>query len=115
VKYSTKRVFYCTGDALKLVDPEQPERGLFFDGRVTEDFKLSTGNFVSVGPLVQRVIAAGTPYVLDAVVSGINRNDIGVLIFPARRHLPHPRRRGARRRRCPTSWMRRRCAISFSV
>jgi feruloyl-CoA synthase len=77
-----KEGFYCTGDALKLVDPQQPDRGLFFDGRVTEDFKLSTGNFVSVGPLVQRVIAAGAPYVLDAVVSGINRNDIGVLIFP---------------------------------
>jgi feruloyl-CoA synthase len=74
--------FYCTGDALKLVDPQQPDRGLFFDGRVTEDFKLSTGNFVSVGPLVRRVIAAGAPYVLDAVVSGINRNDIGLLIFP---------------------------------
>ena len=74
--------FYCTGDALKLVDPERPGLGLFFDGRVTEDFKLSTGNFVSVGPLVQRVIAAGAPYVLDAVVSGINRNDIGLMIFP---------------------------------
>ena len=74
--------FYRTGDALKLVDPDRPDRGLFFDGRVTEDFKLSTGNFVSVGPLVQRVIAAGSPYVLDAVVSGIDRNDIGVLIFP---------------------------------
>jgi feruloyl-CoA synthase len=74
--------FYRTGDALKLVDPDRPERGLFFDGRVTEDFKLATGNFVSVGPLVQRVIAAGAPYVLDAVVCGMNRNDIGVLIFP---------------------------------
>ena len=74
--------FYCTGDALKLVDPAKPDLGLFFDGRITEDFKLSTGNFVSVGPLVQRVIATGAPYVLDAVLSGINRNDIGVLIFP---------------------------------
>ncbi len=74
--------FYRTGDALKLVDPDRPDRGLFFDGRVTEDFKLATGNFVSVGPLVQRVIAAGAPYVLDAVVCGMNRNDIGVLIFP---------------------------------
>ena len=74
--------FYCTGDALKQVDPDRPDLGLFFDGRVTEDFKLSSGNFVSVGPLVQRVIAAGAPYVLDAVVTGLNRNDIGLLIFP---------------------------------
>ena len=74
--------FYRTGDALKQVDPTRPDLGLFFDGRVTEDFKLSTGNFVSVGPLVQRVIAAGAPYVLDAVVTGLNRDDIGLLIFP---------------------------------
>jgi feruloyl-CoA synthase len=74
--------FYRTGDALKLIDPENLDRGLLFDGRVSEDFKLSTGTFVSVGPLVQRVILAGAPYVLDVVVAGINRNEIGLLIFP---------------------------------
>jgi feruloyl-CoA synthase len=74
--------FYRTGDALKLVDPENLARGLAFDGRVSEDFKLATGTFVSVGPLVQRVILAGAPYVLDAVVAGIDRNEIGLLIFP---------------------------------
>jgi feruloyl-CoA synthase len=74
--------FYRTGDALTLIDPAQPHLGLYFDGRVTEDFKLATGTFVSVGPLVQRVITAGSPYVLNAVVTGMNRNDIGLLIFP---------------------------------
>jgi len=74
--------FYRTGDALKLIDAANLDRGLMFDGRVSEDFKLATGTFVSVGPLVQRVILAGAPYVLDAVVTGINRNEIGLMIFP---------------------------------
>ncbi len=74
--------FYRTGDALVLIDPSRPELGLSFDGRVAEDFKLATGTFVSVGPLVQRVITAGSPYVLNAVVTGMNRNEIGLLIFP---------------------------------
>jgi feruloyl-CoA synthase len=74
--------FYRTGDAFTLIDPSQPDRGFAFDGRVAEDFKLATGTFVSVGPLVLRVIAAGSPYVLNAVVTGMNRNDVGLLIFP---------------------------------
>ncbi len=43
--------YYCSGDALKFVDPQQPELGLMFDGRIAEDFKLSSGTFVSVGPM----------------------------------------------------------------
>jgi feruloyl-CoA synthase len=74
--------YYRTGDALKLADPAQPQWGLYFDGRTTDDFKLSSGTFVSVGPLVQRVITEGSPYVDDAVVAGLNRNEVGVLIFP---------------------------------
>jgi feruloyl-CoA synthase len=53
-----------------------------FDGRIAEDFKLSTGTFVSVGPLRARVIAAGDPCVQDVVVTGLNRDDIGLMIFP---------------------------------
>ena len=53
-----------------------------FDGRIAEDFKLSSGTFVSVGPLRARAIAAGDPCVQDVVVAGINRNEIGILIFP---------------------------------
>lgn len=74
--------YYCTGDAATFVDPDAPEMGLQFDGRITEDFKLSSGTFVSVGPLRARVISEGAPYVQDAVVTGINRDDIGLLIFP---------------------------------
>jgi feruloyl-CoA synthase len=74
--------FYCSGDAVKPIDAAQPARGFRFDGRIAEDFKLSTGTFVSVGPLRGKVIAAGDPCVQDAVVAGINRNEIGLLIFP---------------------------------
>jgi len=74
--------FYCSGDAVKPIDPANPGRGFAFDGRTAEDFKLSTGTFVSVGPLRAKVIAAGDPCVQDVVVAGINRDEIGVLIFP---------------------------------
>ena len=74
--------FYCSGDAVKPIDAAQPGRGFLFDGRTAEDFKLSTGTFVSVGPLRARVIAAGDPCVQDVVVAGMNRDEIGLLIFP---------------------------------
>ncbi len=73
--------YYRTGDAVLWVDDSQPERGLRFDGRIAEDFKLSTGTFVSVGPLRARVIAAGAPLVQDVVVAGLNRDEIAVLLF----------------------------------
>jgi len=74
--------FYCSGDAVKPIDAGNPQRGLAFDGRTAEDFKLSTGTFVSVGPLRAKIIAAGDPCVQDVVVAGINRDEVGVLIFP---------------------------------
>jgi feruloyl-CoA synthase len=74
--------YYRSGDAVKPIDPERPERGLAFDGRTAEDFKLSTGTFVSVGPLRAKIIAAGDPYVQDVVIAGLDRADIGILIFP---------------------------------
>lgn len=57
-----------------------------FDGRIAEDFKLSSGTFVSVGPLRARVISQGAPYVQDAVVTGINRSAIGLMVFPRMDH-----------------------------
>jgi len=74
--------FYRTGDAVTFKDPADPAKGLRFDGRIAEDFKLATGTFVSVGPLRARVILAGDPLVQDVVVAGLNRDDIGLLIFP---------------------------------
>ncbi|MCP3720632.1 feruloyl-CoA synthase [Paraburkholderia sp. CNPSo 3281] len=74
--------YYRSGDAVRFFDPQRPELGLMFDGRIAEDFKLSTGTFVSVGPLRARIVSSGAPYVQDAVVAGMNRGDVGALIFP---------------------------------
>jgi feruloyl-CoA synthase len=74
--------FYCSGDALKFIDPSQPQLGFAFDGRIAEDFKLGTGTFVSLGPLRAKIIAAGDPCVQDVVITGIDRNQIGMLLFP---------------------------------
>ncbi|MBB3220008.1 feruloyl-CoA synthase [Pseudoduganella umbonata] len=78
--------YYCTGDALRFADPAQPELGFMFDGRIAEDFKLATGTFVSVGPLRAKVISMGAPYVLDTVVTGIDRHAVGLLVFPRMEH-----------------------------
>ncbi|TAK44805.1 MAG: feruloyl-CoA synthase [Betaproteobacteria bacterium] len=74
--------FYRTGDAMRFVAPEDPQQGLEFDGRLAEDFKLTTGTWVSVGPLRARINAAGAPYVQDSVITGHDRDEVGALIFP---------------------------------
>lgn len=77
--------FLNTGDAVKWIDENDIHQGLKFDGRVAEDFKLATGTFVSVGPLRAKIIAAGAPYVQDAVITGLNLREVGALIFPTPR------------------------------
>ena len=74
--------FYRLGDAFKFADADDPRQGLLFDGRIAEDFKLSTGTWVSVGPLRARFIDHFAPYVRDVVLAGPDRNDIGALVFP---------------------------------
>ncbi len=74
--------FFRTGDAVRWIDEADVHQGLKFDGRIAEDFKLGTGTFVSVGPLRAKIIAAGAPYVQDAVITGLNLNEVGALIFP---------------------------------
>ncbi|QDL38113.1 feruloyl-CoA synthase [Rhodoferax sediminis] len=74
--------FFRTGDAVQWIDPNDIHQGLKFDGRIAEDFKLATGTFVSVGPLRARIIAAGAPYIQDAVLTGLNLNEVGAMIFP---------------------------------
>lgn len=74
--------FYCSGDAVKWIDEADHNKGLKFDGRIAEDFKLSTGTFVSVGPMRAKIIAACAPYVQDAVITGINLKEVGALLIP---------------------------------
>jgi len=74
--------FYKIGDAGRFVDPDDPNRGLVFDGRVVEDFKLMSGTFVLVGTLRIAAIAAASPVLQDAVVCGEDRAYVGLLGFP---------------------------------
>ncbi len=74
--------FFCTGDAVTWIDPDNIHLGLRFDGRIAEDFKLATGTFVSVGPMRAKVIAAAAPHVQDVVLTGINLKEVGALVFP---------------------------------
>ena len=74
--------FYRLGDTFKFADPNDPKQGLLFDGRIAEDFKLSTGTWVSVGPLRAHFVNACAPYVRDVVFAGRDRDDITALVFP---------------------------------
>ena len=65
--------FYKIGDALKFEDAADPAKGLIFDGRLAEDFKLATGTWVSVGPLRAAFIGHCTPLVRDVVLAGTDR------------------------------------------
>jgi feruloyl-CoA synthase len=73
--------YYMIGDAGRLVDEADPSRGVAFDGRVAEDFKLTTGTWVSVGTLRVRAVTALAPHVADVVVTGHDRAEIGLLVF----------------------------------
>src|SRR5580692_9946248 len=74
--------YYKIGDALKFADPADPAKGLLFDGRLSEDFKLATGTWVSVGPLRAAFIAHFAPLVRDVVFAGADRDDVSALVFP---------------------------------
>ena len=74
--------YFKSGDAVKWIDETDIHLGLKFDGRIAEDFKLSTGTFVSVGPLRNKIVAAGAPYVQDVVITGLNLKEVGAMVFP---------------------------------
>ena len=74
--------FYRIGDAMRLADPTDPSRGLLFDGRVAEDFKLTTGTWVNVGQLRTALLAATSPALADLVVAGADRAAVTLLAWP---------------------------------
>jgi feruloyl-CoA synthase len=74
--------FYSLGDAAKFVDENDPAKGLVFDGRVTEDFKLDSGTWVSVGTLRAQIVAAASPLIQDAVVCGQDKPYVALLAWP---------------------------------
>jgi feruloyl-CoA synthase len=73
--------FYRIGDALEFVASDDVNKGFLFDGRVSEDFKLATGTWVNMAAVRSGIIRAFAPYVRDAVLTGLNRNHIGALLF----------------------------------
>ncbi|MCJ7872981.1 feruloyl-CoA synthase [Phaeobacter sp. J2-8] len=75
--------FFITGDAMKFVDPGDFSRGMRFDGRISEDFKLLTGTWVRAAQLRLDMLSGLLPLAADLVVTGADRNEIGVMIFPA--------------------------------
>lgn len=84
--------FFRSGDAATFIDPARPEQGLRFNGRIAEDFKLSSGTWVNVGAMRATVLAAGTPYLHDVVFVGSDRDELGMLVFlsgAANRLCPH--------------------------
>ncbi len=73
--------FYCTGDALKFADATDVNKGMLFNGRLAEDFKLSTGTWVHVGVLRSQIITAGNGFIHDVVITGHDKSFIGAVVF----------------------------------
>lgn len=74
--------FFRMGDAGKFEDPDDPTKGLVFDGRTAENFKLMSGTWVHAGELRLLAISAGAPVIQDAVLTGHDRAELGLLVFP---------------------------------
>jgi feruloyl-CoA synthase len=74
--------FYKIGDAVRFADPDDLSQGFVFDGRTSEDFKLSTGTWVNFAALRTAIISSCAPLIRDVVLTGLDRNYIGALIFP---------------------------------
>jgi feruloyl-CoA synthase len=78
--------YYRMGDAGQLADPDRPESGLRFDGRIAENFKLASGTWVNVGALRLGVLECAMPLIADAVITGHGRDGVGALLFPELAH-----------------------------
>jgi len=74
--------FYCIGDSVKFEDPDRPEKGIVFDGRVSENFKLSSGTWVFVGGLRTNVVNAVQNIIQDTAIAGQDEAELGILVFP---------------------------------
>jgi feruloyl-CoA synthase len=74
--------YYCLGDALSFFDGDDPQKGFTFQGRIAEDFKLSTGTWVRVGPLRARLLAQLGDLAHDVAIAGPNRDYVTALVFP---------------------------------
>lgn len=74
--------FFITGDAMVFVDADDPNKGMRFDGRISEDFKLLTGTWVRAASLRLDMLSCLSPFAADVVITGHDRAEIGILVFP---------------------------------
>ncbi len=74
--------YFITGDAMVFLDPEDPNKGMRFDGRISEDFKLQSGTWVRAAQLKLDMLSRLAPLAADLVITGADRKQIGVMIFP---------------------------------
>jgi feruloyl-CoA synthase len=74
--------YFVTGDAMVFMDPADADKGMRFDGRISEDFKLLTGTWVRAAQLRIDMLACLSPLAHDLVITGADRTEIGVMIFP---------------------------------
>ena len=74
--------FYLIGDAARFEDPTDPKKGIVFDGRVSENFKLSSGTWVFVGGLRTHVVSAAASIIQDVAIAGQDKDALGILVFP---------------------------------
>ncbi|WP_425070716.1 feruloyl-CoA synthase [Sagittula sp. S175] len=74
--------FYCFGDAFRFADPDDPSKGLLFDGRLAENFKLASGTWVAVGPLRAKLTDALGGLASDCVIAGEGHTELGALVVP---------------------------------
>lgn len=73
--------YFITGDAVKFLNENEPNSGLVYDGRIAEDFKLSTGTWVGVDTLRAKVLKTGSPIIQNVVLTGMNKDFIGAILF----------------------------------
>lgn len=81
--------YFITGDAMLLIDENDVNQGMKFDGRISEDFKLLTGTWVRAGQLRLDMLACLAPLVSDLVITGADKGEIGVMVFPDMAELEH--------------------------
>ncbi len=74
--------YFITGDAMVFLDPDDPDKGMRFDGRISEDFKLQSGTWVRAAQLRLDMLSLLAPLAADLVITGADRQQIGVMIFP---------------------------------
>lgn len=73
--------YFRTGDAVHFADPDKPEEGVVFGGRIADDFKLTSGTFVSANALRNDLIDACAPLLREAVICGLNEAHVGALLW----------------------------------